>query len=75
MTCDFSSNRTSSSTACSHPTNAFNTVVNRTPFSLRNRSRASTPQDLHRGRRALRQALLTDPQMEHKSRFWLLNPR
>jgi hypothetical protein len=35
MTCDSSSNHMSSGAACSHPTNAFNTVVNRTPFSLR----------------------------------------
>jgi hypothetical protein len=67
MTCVFSSNHAASGTSCSHPAKAFNTVVNRTPSSLRNRSRASTPQDPHRGRRVLRQALRTDPQMEHKS--------
>jgi hypothetical protein len=67
MTCASSSNQASSGTACSHRTYDFNTVVNRAPFSLRDRSRASAPQDLHRGRRALRQALRTDPQMEHES--------
>jgi hypothetical protein len=35
MTWDSSSNQTSSGTASPHPTSAFNTVVNRTPFSPR----------------------------------------
>jgi hypothetical protein len=40
MTCASSSNQASSGTACSHPTNRFNTVVNRTPFLRHIRSRA-----------------------------------